>query len=429
MKTRLRFTFLFILLIPKLSTSLLVAQTLKEVDLQTCYAKAIENYPLIRQYNLISKTKDLNISNASKAYLPQIVFNGQATYQSDVTKIDIQIPGFPSFEALTKDQYKIFAEVSQAIYDGGAVSKQKESIEAGQEVEKLKNDVEIYKIKERVQQMYFGVLLLKAQIKQTEALRKDLESQKDKLKAALENGTAYRANLDAIDAELLKLDQRTIEMNSGIDAFVKMLSQFTALQLNSETTFIQPMDFAENGLVIKRPELSLFDYQTLLIDKNFALNLTRNRPRLSAFLQGGYGKPGLNALKNEFQTYYIGGLRLNWNLSGLYNLSNDRNLSVLNKSLIQNQRDAFVFNTTLQTQQQSEDISKLKKLIKIDEDLIKLRTNIKKTSSVQLENGVITASDFIKEWSAEDQAKQTKLLHEIQLLSAQYLLKITTGNE
>ncbi|MBL7832101.1 MAG: TolC family protein [Saprospiraceae bacterium] len=429
MKTRLRFTFLFILLIPKLSTSLLVAQTLKEVDLQTCYAKAIENYPLIRQYNLISKTKDLNISNASKAYLPQIVFNGQATYQSDVTKIDIQIPGFPSFEALTKDQYKIFAEVSQAIYDGGAVSKQKESIEAGQEVEKLKNDVEIYKIKERVQQMYFGVLLLKAQIKQTEALRKDLESQKDKLKAALENGTAYRANLDAIDAELLKLDQRTIEMNSGIDAFVKMLSQFSALQLNSETTFIQPTDFAENGLVIKRPELSLFDYQTLLIDKNLALNLTRNRPRLSAFLQGGYGKPGLNALKNEFQTYYIGGLRLQWNLSGLYNLSNDRNLSVLNKSLIQNQRDAFVFNTTLQTQQQSEDISKLKKLIKIDEDLIKLRTNIKKTSSVQLENGVITASDFIKEWSAEDQAKQTKLLHEIQLLSAQYLLKITTGNE
>lgn len=429
MKTRLRFTFLFILLIPKLSTSLLVAQTLKEVDLQTCYAKAIENYPLIRQYNLISKTKDLNISNASKAYLPQIVFNGQATYQSDVTKIDIQIPGFPSFEALTKDQYKIFAEVSQAIYDGGAVSKQKESIEAGQEVEKLKNDVEIYKIKERVQQMYFGVLLLKAQIKQTEALRKDLESQKDKLKAALENGTAYRANLDAIDAELLKLDQRTIEMNSGIDAFVKMLSQFSALQLNSETTFIQPTDFAENGLVIKRPELSLFDYQTLLIDKNLALNLTRNRPRLSAFLQGGYGKPGLNALKNEFQTYYIGGLRLQWNLSGLYNLSNDRNLSVLNKSLIQNQKDAFVFNTTLQTQQQSEDISKLKKLIKIDEDLIKLRTNIKKTSSVQLENGVITASDFIKEWSAEDQAKQTKLLHEIQLLSAQYLLKITTGNE
>lgn len=429
MKTRLRFTFLFILLIPKLSTSLLVAQTLKEVDLQTCYAKAIENYPLIRQYNLISKTKDLNISNASKAYLPQVVFNGQATYQSDVTKIDIQIPGFPSFEALTKDQYKIFAEVSQAIYDGGAVSKQKESIEAGQEVEKLKNDVEIYKIKERVQQMYFGVLLLKAQIKQTEALRKDLESQKDKLKAALENGTAYRANLDAIDAELLKLDQRTIEMNSGIDAFVKMLSQFTALQLNSETTFIQPTDFAENGLVIKRPELSLFDYQTLLIDKNLALNLTRNRPRLSAFLQGGYGKPGLNALKNEFQTYYIGGLRLQWNLSGLYNLSNDRNLSVLNKSLIQNQKDAFVFNTTLQTQQQSEDISKLKKLIKIDEDLIKLRTNIKKTSSVQLENGVITASDFIKEWSAEDQAKQTKLLHEIQLLSAQYLLKITTGNE
>lgn len=429
MKTRLRFTFLFILLIPKLSTSLLVAQTLKEVDLQTCYAKAIENYPLIRQYNLISKTKDLNISNASKAYLPQIVFNGQATYQSDVTKIDIQIPGFPSFEALTKDQYKIFAEVSQAIYDGGAVSKQKESIEAGQEVEKLKNDVEIYKIKERVQQMYFGVLLLKAQIKQTEALLKDLESQKDKLKAALENGTAYRANLDAIDAELLKLDQRTIEMNSGIDAFVKMLSQFSALQLNSETTFIQPTDFAENGLVIKRPELSLFDYQTLLIDKNLALNLTRNRPRLSAFLQGGYGKPGLNALKNEFQTYYIGGLRLQWNLSGLYNLSNDRNLSVLNKSLIQNQRDAFVFNTTLQTQQQSEDISKLKKLIKIDEDLIKLRTNIKKTSSVQLENGVITASDFIKEWSAEDQAKQTKLLHEIQLLSAQYLLKITTGNE
>lgn len=429
MKTRLRFTFLFILLIPKLSTSLLVAQTLKEVDLQTCYAKAIENYPLIRQYNLISKTKDLNISNASKAYLPQIVFNGQATYQSDVTKIDIQIPGFPSFEALTKDQYKIFAEVSQAIYDGGAVSKQKESIEAGQEVEKLKNDVEIYKIKERVQQMYFGVLLLKAQIKQTEALRKDLESQKDKLKAALENGTAYRANLDAIDAELLKLDQRTIEMNSGIDAFVKMLSQFSALQLNSETTFIQPTDFAENGLVIKRPELSLFDYQTLLIDKNLALNLTRNRPRLSAFLQGGYGKPGLNALKNEFQTYYIGGLRLQWNLSGLYNLSNDRNLSVLNKSLIQNQKDAFVFNTTLQTQQQSEDISKLKKLIKIDEDLIKLRANIKKTSSVQLENGVITASDFIKEWSAEDQAKQTKLLHEIQLLSAQYLLKITTGNE
>ena len=405
------------------------SQALKTVDLQTCYSKSLENYPLIKQYDLLSQSKELNLSNTGKNYLPQIAVNGQATYQSEVTQIEIPVAGFPSFDPLTRDQYKIFAEITQLIYDGGATNRQKKNIETGQFIEKQKNDVEIYKIREKVQQMYFGILLLKAQIAQTVTIRKDLDAQRDKIKAALDNGTAYRSNLDLIDAELLKLDQRTIEMRSGVEAFSKMLSIFTALSLNAETDFLMPVNSFVPGLFIKRPELSLFDYQSMLIDKQQDLNETKILPKLSAFLQTGYGKPALNVLKNSFDTYYIGGLKFQWNLSAFYNRSNDKKLSIVNKELIQNQKESFLFNVNLQTEQQNEDIIKLKKLIEIDENLIKLRENIKQTSALQLENGVITTADYLKEWSASDKARQNKLLHEIQLLSAQYLLKFTTGNE
>lgn len=405
------------------------AQNLQTVDLVTCYKRALDNYPLIKQYDLLSKTGDLNLSNVSKAYLPQIAINGQATYQSDVTRIDIPVTGFPSIEPPTKDQYKIFAEITQLIYDGGTISGQKKTIETGRLIEKQKNDVEIYKIKEKVQQMYFGILLLKAQIAQTDGIRKDLEAQRDKIKAALENGTAYKSNLDMMEAELLKLDQRNIENKSGIDAFCKMLSVFTALNLTAETNFEKPGTSPQTGLVLKRPELNLFDYQSMLIDNQRQLDHTKTLPKLSAFLQAGYGKPALNVLRNAFDTYYLGGLRLQWNMSSFYNLSNDKKIAALNKGLIQNQKETFVFNVNMQVEQQNQDILKLKKLIEIDENLIRLRNNIKQTSAVQLENGVITTSDYLKDWSAEDQARQTKLLHEIQLLSAEHLLNFTTGNE
>lgn len=421
--------FVFILLTFVSCQSKFFAQNVLETDLQTCYQKAINNFPLVKQNELIDNAAQYNVENANKNYLPQFSINGQATYQSEVTKIDISIPGFPKIEALSKDQYKIFGEISQLIYDGGAVSAQKSIALASQTADKMKNQTDLYKLKQQVQQMYFGILLLKAQNLQTAASKRDIEAQRDKINAAVENGTAYPANLDMIDAELLKLEQRTLETSSNIEAFVEMLAYFTGMNLSSQTNFSSPPAFAGIALNIIRPELSLFDAQKSLIDNQLNASLTNNLPKLSAFFQGGYGKPTLNVLKNEFGTYYLGGLRLQWNLTSLYTRSNFMRLADVNKSIVQNQKDAFIFNTNMQATQQSQDIDKYKKLIEIDEKLIKLLTNIKNVSATQLENGVITTSDFIKNVSAEDQSRQAKSLHEIQLLSAQHLLQFTTGNE
>jgi outer membrane protein TolC len=412
-----------IFLLFAMATPIAMAQS---ISLEECYEKARANYPLIKQKELVSKSMEYSVANVQTGYLPQLSVNGQATYQSDVTRIP---GGFSSIEPLSKDQYKIYLELNQAIYDGGVTKKNSAIQETVAQVEDQKIEVELYKIKDRVNQIYFGALLINEQQVQNELVRKDLDASLSRMESAVRNGTAFRTNVDILQAEVLKTQQRAVELTAARKSYLDMLGMFIHETLSENTVLQKPIaPVVPTESTITRPEISLYNFQGQLLTAQQQLSNTRVTPRVNLFAQGGYGRPGLNQLLNEFDTYYIGGIRLSWNLGGFYNSGRDRQLLDLNLQSLNQQRETFVFNTNLSLRQQSNEITKLNDLLQIDEKLIDLRTKIKNTAKSQLDNGVITANDYLRELNAEDQAKQNLLVHQIQLLMTQYSQLATSGN-
>lgn len=416
MKTKL-------LLLLLIATGALQAQSL---TIETCYTLAAENYPLVKQRELLTKSNEYTLQNLSKGYLPQVTLAGQATYQSEVTQIPISIPGM-NVPALSKDQYKFYGEVTQTLFDGGVIKQQKLTQQSNLQVEQQKLEVELYKIRDRINQLFFGILLVDEQIRQTELLKQDIALGFKKTEAAIANGTAFRSSADVLKAELLNADQRTTELKAARIAYAEMLGLFINRQLDAGTALEKPKALVVSP-DINRPEITLYDSQNKTIDAQYKMLTARNLPKLNLFVQGGYGRPALNMLSNDFEAYYIGGVRLNWSLSGLYTLKKDKSLLDLNRQTIAVQKETFLFNTHYTLRQQSAEVNKYSALLTSDNDIIALRTRVKQTASAQLENGVITSNDYLREVNAEDKARQNKIVHEIQMLMAQYAQQTTTGN-
>ncbi len=403
-----------------------MAQQSNSLSLDNCLEMAKQNYPLIRQYTLIEKTKEYSIANAQKAYLPQFNVAGQATYQSAVTQIPISLPSV-DIPTMSKDQYKLYGEVSQSITDLFTVKDQKEYINANSEIEVQKTEVELYKLRERINNLYFGIFLIDAQIKQTELLKKDIQSGIEKTNVAIANGVALKSTADNLKAELLKADQRTIELKATRKGYADMLALFIGNPIDENTVLEKPHRQMLTN-TINRPELKLFDLQKKSFDVQEKLITAKNLPRLSAFFQGGLGRPGLNMLDNDFQGYYIGGLRLSWNITGFYTYKNEKKMLANNQSLIDIQRETFLFNTNLTLKQQNADITKMQDLIETDKSIVILRESVKNTTQNQLTYGTATTNDYLIAVNAEDQAKQSLILHEIQLLMTEYNAQTTAGN-
>ena len=399
------------------------AQTL---TLQQCYQLARENYPLIKRNDLLAKSKDYTVENASKAWLPQINILGQATYQSDVTQLPIKLPN-ATVEPLSKDQYKVFADINQTIFDGGMISNQKKIAELQSQTEIQKNEVELEKLKDRINQLFFGIIQTDEQINQLDLSKSDLQNGLKKAEAQLKYGTILRSNVDVLKAQLINIEQQQIELKSLKINFIQMLSFFINKNLDENTRLEKPEKLLltnENN----RPELKLFDLQKQLSESQKSLIKSKNLPKLGAFLQAGYGKPGLNMLKNEFDTFFIGGIKLNIPISGFYTKSNELALIDNQQQDIDIQKENFLFNQKFSMIQNSNDLEKIQKLIDKDIEIISLRESIKKASLAQLENGVINTNDYLREVNAEEQAKISKIKHEIQYLLTQYNLKTQLGN-
>lgn len=396
------------------------------ITLQECQDLAQQNFPLVRQQNLIEQTAKNSSSAVLSRYFPQVQVNAQATYQSDVTKIELgnlpaQLQSI-SFPIPDKDQYKAYVDVSQVLYDGGAITAQRKLVDANSRVEKEKVAVELYKLKDRINQTYFGILLMDEQLKQTDLLQNDLQTALDKVNVMVKNGVSLISNKQNLEAEMLKLKQNQQEIQTNRQSLIQVLALLTGKEMTENTSFAKPQSqIAED--VAQRPELFLINSQlnTLKLQNNQLK--TTILPKVNLFFQGGYGKPALNMFKNEFEPYYVTGVRLNWQLSGFYTLGKDKdNLKIQQKSL-EVQRDIFNLNQQIAEKQQNSEMQKLRDKLKSDDEIIALRSEIKKSSSVQLENGVLTSSDFIRDANAENQARQTKSLHEIQLLLAEYNLR------
>lgn len=406
--------------------SSLIAQNQLTID--ECQLMAKDNYPLIRQYGLIEQSKDYSLSNLSKAYFPQVSLNGQATYQSDVVHFPIQVPGI-DIPTIDKDQYKATIDVSQLLWDGGNTASQKKITKAENEVQKQNLEVNLYSIRERVNQLYFGILSIDEQLRQLDILTEDLDNSYKIVNAFLQNGTATQSDVDAVHVELLNTEQKRTELQSFRKAYSEMLSAFIYQKIDHQTILEKPSEeFFDPLQQINRPEVYLYDKQRSLSDARESLVDAKNMPRFSLFLQGGYGKPGLNMLSNDFELFGMGGIRLSWNFGNFYTKSNEKKLIINNKKQIDTQEETFLFNTNLQLTQAYNEIQKVKALMEKDDEIIMLRQRVKTASESKYENGVYTINDLIKDINSENQSRQARILHNIQYLLSIYNYKNISGN-
>jgi outer membrane protein TolC len=401
------------------------AQIRETLTLQESYDMSTANYPLIKQRDLIAKSEAYSISNASKGVWPVLSVHGQDSYQSAVTQIPTQSPEM-NIEPLSKHQYKVYGDVSVNIYDGGQIKNQKQSYRAAAKVEEQQLEVELHKLKDRVNQLFFGILLLDAQLKQNDLLKEDINRGILRAQASIANGAALKSSVDVLQAELLKANQKTIELSVVRSGYVEMLGLMTGRTL-TDSTNIETPPFVQTADSVKRPELSLYTYQSEVIDVQNKMVTARTRPKLSLFFQGGYGRPALNMLRNDAEAYYITGIRLNWTISPFYTLKKERALLDMKRSSIDIQRETFLYNTNLAIRNQQSEVNKLQQMLPADDEIISLREKIKSTASAQLADGVINSTDYMREVTAEDQARQLKIIHQIQLLLAQYTVKTTKG--
>ena len=381
---------------------------------------------MVHQYALIEKSREYSIDNVNKQYLPRFHIAGQATYQSEVVQIPISLPD-ANIDPLSKDQYKLYGEVSQPITDLFTVKDQNEWVKANSQIEAQKIEVALYKLRERVDNLFFGLLLIDAQIQQTDLLKKDVQSGIDKTNTAIANGIALKSTADNLKAELLRAHQRDIELNANRKSYAAMLSLFIGKPLDENTVLEKPSQPLITD-AINRPELRLYEFQKKAFDIQSKLINAKNLPHLSLFFQGGLGRPAIDILNNDLSGYYIGGLRLNWNLTGFYTSKGEQKILVLSQNSIDIQRAVFLFNTDLTLQQQSSEATKVQELIDTDGEIITLRESIKNTVKNQLENGTATTNDYLTAVTVEDQARQNLLLHQIQLLMALYNYRTTSGN-
>lgn len=399
-----------------------VVPAFTQITLDECRSLARANYPLIKCFSLVEQSRSLSVSNASKAWLPQVSLSARASYQSDVTRIPVDIPGV-DISPMSKDQYDVSVHVSQQIYDGGSVSSSKRLADALSDVEREKVNVAIYDVYERVDQLYFGILLLDEQIRQVRLLQDDLSLSSKSVSGMLRGGVASQTDLDAVKVEQVKARQSETSLLTSRATYLKMLSTFIGKPLGDSVSLVRPDEADVSVVVNNRPELSLYNAQNRLLDQQRNVLDTYLRPRVGLFLQGGYGNPALNMLKNKFEAYYKVGATLTWNFGNLYTRANDKRKIDTDRLGIEAEREAFLFNTGLQSELQRGNIESLRRQISQDDEIITLRERIRSKADVKVANGTETVNEMLRDINAVSEARLTKAFHEIQLLQEIYKLK------
>lgn len=407
---------------------LLIAQHINEISIGQCYNLATANSPLYQQKALTIAAGNLAEKNLTLKWLPQLDLNAQATYQSDVTAIPIKLPNI-DIPVLDKNQYKGTLDLSQPIYDGGLVAGQKKLQQNTTATEGQKVEVDLYQLRSSVNNYFFTALLMDENIALMKLVEQDLNNSLKTMAAQVTNGIATRSNEDLLKAALLKTDQQKIEFVSAKKQAIDLLAILTGADMDEHTILLKPTagNYPMADTVVKRPELTLFDFQQQHIQLQSVLINAATNPKLSLFADGGYGKPGLNQLKNDFQWFYISGVRLNIPIMSRITQRKDKEVLKIQQQVVAKQRDYFLRNNRQLLVRQQNEIAKFQQLVQTDTAIITLRTSIKENAFVRLSNGIITSNDYIRELNEENQAMLNQKLHEVALLQAQYNLKIIIG--
>jgi outer membrane protein TolC len=401
------------------------------LTLYDCYGQAEKTYPLVRQSGMLEKSNELKIKNLNKNYLPQLNLNGSATLQSDVTELKLDLPAqFSSiqFPTISKDMYKVTVDVNQSIYDGNVTGYQKKLETFNLQSDQKSIQVELYKLKDRINQAYFSIFMLQ----QNEAIlnnnKNQIESKFKEIQSAVANGTMLSSNGYALQAELMKIDQQLIETRTDRTTAFLVLSELISSTIPDNSKLVLPsVQISSAVFEDKRPELQLYNIQQSKAGVMKDMVNTRWNPRFYAFGQAGYGRPGLNMLSNDFTPWWIVGAKLTWNIWN-WNLSkNEKKIYDIQGDIIGTQKETFEKNLKIEAGRGLAEIEKLGQLLQKDEEIITLRTRITRTASSQLDNGVITSSDYIARLNEETLAKLTLEMHRIQLVKAKITYLFTLG--
>lgn len=424
---------LYIILLLIFSQSL-HAQVPDTLTLVYCHELALSTYPAADRADLLASANDLQQKRLNANYLPQVQLNGQASYQSDVTKVDVEIPSFyipPPIDMQVspaplntpvppKDQYRLSLDVNQVIYDGGITSKQKKVELTAYEIERQKLEVELHHLKENINNVYFSIILMQENEKLLIVLIENLNSKLKDVEAAVSHGIALSSDRDVLRAEIIRVEQQLGETSIQRSAFVKMLGELLSEDLPGNITLELPqLQIQYGSFQVSRPELLLYDMQKTSLEKSKDLITSTWMPKLYGFGQLGYGNPGLNMLEDKWSPFYIVGARLNWQLWNGNKNKKDKQILGLQQSIVDKQRETFDKNLNISLLQQQADINKYEGMILQDFEVIELRINIARTASSQYDNGVITSSDLVSRLNEEAQAKLNLEVHKVRLAKAQ----------
>jgi outer membrane protein TolC len=395
------------------------------VSLEDCYALVNKNYPLSKQTELLQQKSVYEIDVLNKGKLPKIDINAQATYQSDVTGLPISMP---NVTPLNKDQYRATLDVNQLLYNGGMINTNTK-LKAAQTKTQQQQQVEVnlYQIKNKINQFYFSVLLLQERKAILISKQEQLSSKIKEVKTGVKFGAILPASEKVLEAENLKIQQQLIEIQFDKKRMLDNLSTMIFLPLDENTTLVKPnisTDFKKDN---NRPELKLFDLQNEQIEISKEVISKNNMPKVNAFGQAGYGNPGLNMLDNSFQTFYIVGLKANWNVFDWSKSKIEKQALSISENIITTEKETFLLNNNLQVQEMENEIKKSEEIITTDSEIIALREYIVKSSDAQLRNGVITSSEYLVELTNLYEAKNNQKLHEIQLALAKANYQVNKG--
>ena len=404
-----------------------------QVTLEECVKLAQDNYPLIRKYDLLNQTKEVNLSDINKSWLPQINVYGQGTVQNETPSFPESLAGMisqtgTSISRLNEWQYKIGADIQQNIWDGGT-SKNQRKIEYAEDAERhAALEVQLYDIRKRVEDLYFGILLIEEQVEQTQNMQVLLQSNLDKLRTMFENGTAMQSDVDMVEAQYLNTAQQLIQAESTAKSYRKVLEIFTGEKLVGQE-LVRPNASIPQDLIPNRPELKHFEAQMQTYKAKNANITVSTMPKIGLFAQAYYGYPGFDyfesMVNNNLSFNILAGVKVSWNIGAFYTKKSNQQKLRFASDNITVERDVFLFNTNLKIQSLLDHINELKAIMKENDRIVELRTNVRKAAESQLDNGVIDATALLTKLTDEKQARLTTSYHEIQLLQSIYQLKHT----
>ncbi len=396
----------------------------QSISLDSCIAWSKMNYPSIKQNEIYLQQSAENEKGIREAWMPKIGFQAQAVYNTEVVAFN-----FPGMNLhFPHDAYMASLSLEQVIIDGGATRSQMDIEKINAELEVQKNEIDLYKVVDRVNQIYVNILLGRENVKILELYKEDLNNRFKNMKIAVDNGTVLESTLDELEAEVLKTDQNLIESKYSLSGLYKTLSFYTTKTINENTIMSQtPIGGNSAILEVSRPELHMFDLQSKLLDERFSLTNAYALPRLSVGMAGNYGRPGPNFINQELRFFGSANVTLKWNVSSLYGLKRERTKLELSKNLVDIQREVFLYNIESSMNTQTAQLNALGELIDKDEVIIEKRHNVTQTATSQMENGKITVANYLTQLNAELQAQLNKKVHEIRRMNAISTINATSG--